>query len=51
MKRYSILIPGWCYSMACYGYNERDARARFRDQQGFGKRLPNGTAVWELCNE
>lgn len=30
MKRYSILIPGWCYSMTCYGYNERDARARFK---------------------
>lgn len=48
MKRYAILIPSWCYSMTCYGYNERDARARFRDQQGFGKRLPNGTSVWEV---
>ncbi|UNA05383.1 hypothetical protein [Pantoea phage vB_PdeP_F5M1C] len=48
MKRYAIHIPGWCYSMTCYGYNERDARSRFRDQHGFGKRLPNGTEVWEV---
>lgn len=34
-------------AMTAYGYDERDARRRFRDQHGFGKRLPNGTAVWE----
>ncbi len=47
MKKYFIHIPGWIYAMTAYGYNERDARARFRKQQGFGSRLPKGTAVWE----
>lgn len=47
MKRYFIHVPGWIYALPAYGYNERDARSRFRDQHGFGKRLPNGTAVRE----
>ena len=47
MKHYYILIPGWTYALPAYGYNERDARSRFRDQQGFGDRLPKGTRVWE----
>lgn len=48
MKRYFIHIPGWCYAMMCYGNNERDARKRFREQHGFGDRMPRGTAVWEV---
>lgn len=47
MKHYYIQIPGWIYALPSYGYNESDARRRFRDQQGFGKRLPNGTRVWK----
>ncbi|QEM41249.1 hypothetical protein [Salmonella phage DS_BP2] len=46
MKRYSIMVQGWCHCMTCYGLNERDARRRFREQHGFG-RLPNGTKLWE----
>lgn len=46
MKHYYIHIPGWIYAMDAYGYNASDARRRFRDQHGFGKRLPNGTAMW-----
>lgn len=48
MKRYAIHIQGWAYTMTCYGYNEQDARKQFRDQHGFGSRLPNGTRVWEV---
>ena len=47
MRTFYIHVPGWVYAMTCYGHNERDARARFRKAQGFGKRLPKGTAVWE----
>lgn len=49
MKRYYIHIQGWAHAMTCYGNNERDARKRFRDQQGFN-RLPKGTALWEATD-
>lgn len=45
MNRYYINVPGWGGSLTCYGYNERDARKRFREQHGLG-RLPNGTRLW-----
>lgn len=35
MKRYFIHVPGWIYAMTAYGYNERDARSRFRTVTGW----------------
>lgn len=32
--------------MDAYGLNRRDAIARFRKNQGFG-RMPKGFAIWE----
>ena len=46
MKRYSIHIPSWIYAMTCYGYNARDAVARFKAQHHIN-RMPNGYAIWE----
>ena len=47
MKQYYISVPGWAHAMTCYGYGKRDAVARFRENQGFGKRMPNGYGIWE----
>lgn len=46
LNKYYIHVNGWVYAMTCYGFGERDARARFRHQHGF-TRLPNGTVLWK----
>jgi hypothetical protein len=46
MKHYYIQVPGWIYSMSAYGTNKRDAIAKFRSNQGFG-RMPKGFSIWE----
>jgi len=46
VKHYYIQVPNWIYAMDAYGLNRRDAIARFRKNQGFG-RMPKGFAIWE----
>lgn len=46
MKRYFVHIPSWVYAMTCYGFNQKDAVARFRLQHGF-TRMPKGYGIWE----
>jgi hypothetical protein len=46
MKHYYIQVPGWIYAMSAYGINKRDAIAKFRKNQGFG-RMPKGFGIWE----
>ena len=47
MKRYFVHIPSWIHiAMTCYGYDKKDAIARFRRQHGF-IRMPKGFGIWE----
>jgi hypothetical protein len=47
MKRYFVHIPSWIHiAMTCYGYDKKDAIARFRRQHGF-VRMPKGFGIWE----
>lgn len=45
MKQFSIHIPGWVYSMTCYGINKKDAIVRFKQQHGMA-RMPRGYSIW-----
>jgi hypothetical protein len=45
MTKFFVHIPGWAYSMTVYGYNKRDAIARFRAENGLD-RMPKGYAIW-----
>jgi len=43
---YYIHIPGWVYSMTCYGASRKAAISSFREQHGL-TRMPKGYAIWE----
>lgn len=45
MKAYNLHIPGWAYSMTCYGADQKDALRRFKQQHSLG-RMPRGYAIW-----
>lgn len=46
MKRFYVHIPGWAHSMTEYGFNKKDAIARFRHRHGMA-RMPRGYGIWE----
>lgn len=46
MKNYLANIPGVAGPLKVSGYDEKDARKRLRDREGYGKRLPKGTKLY-----
>ncbi len=46
MKNYLASIPGLAGPLKVFGYDEKDARKRLRDREGYGKRLPKGTKLY-----
>lgn len=46
MKTYYVNIPGMAGHLTIIAYDEKDARKRLRDREGYGKRLPNGTKLF-----
>ena len=46
MNKFFVHVPGWVHSMTAYGFNKRDAVARFRAQHGL-RRMPKGYGIWE----
>lgn len=46
MNTYYVNIPGAGGHLKVNGNNEREARKRLRDREGYGKRLPKGTKLY-----
>jgi len=46
MTKYYVHIPGWAHAMTAYGFDKRDAVARFRKQHAM-LRMPKGYGIWE----
>lgn len=46
MNHYYAAIPGVAGALQVSGYDEKDARKRLRDREGYGKRLPKGTKLY-----
>ncbi|AXN57864.1 hypothetical protein KASHIRA_02150 [Serratia phage vB_SmaM-Kashira] len=46
MKHYFVNIPGVAHPLKVHGHNEKEARQRLRDREGYGKRLPAGTKFY-----
>ena len=47
MNHYSVNIPGVAGPLKVFGYDEKDARKKLRDREGYGKRLPKGTKLYK----
>ncbi len=45
MRAFNLHIPGWVYSMTCYGETQKDALLRFKSQHKLS-RMPRGYAIW-----
>lgn len=46
MNNYYANIPGVAGPLTISGNNEKEARKRLRDREGYGKRLPAGTKLY-----
>ncbi|WOK01515.1 hypothetical protein [Pseudomonas phage UF_RH7] len=48
MKQFYANIPGVAHALKVFGRDEKEARQRLRDREGYGDRLPAGTKLYPV---